>query len=257
MANTFQQQRKRLVREGGFKLIQLLEKLIVAASPHGDPTFFDPAEFPWTRRLEANWQTIRKELDQVLEMKDDLPNFQDISEDQKGITQDNRWKTFFFYGYGFKSEENCRRCPETARLVESVPGMKTAFFSILEPGKHIPPHRGPYKGVMRYHLGLKVPEPNEKVRIRVGDDVRHWEEGKSLLFDDTHEHEVWNDTDGTRVILFMDVVRPLNPPMNVINDLIIYLIGKSHFVQDAKKNQQKWEQRVKEKAPQKAAAATS
>ena len=60
---------------------------------------------------------------------------------------------------------------------------------MLSPGKHIPAHRGPYKGVLRYHLGLKIPEPREGCRIRVGEEVRHWEEGASLLFDDTEQME--------------------------------------------------------------------
>ena len=73
--------------------------------------------------------------------------------------------------------------------------MKTAFFSILAPGKHLPPHRGPYKGVMRYHLGLLIPEPAEQCGIRVDTETRHWAEGESMIFDDTFEHEAWNDTD--------------------------------------------------------------
>lgn len=244
----FQQKKHKFIKDVGFKFIQLLERLIVRFSPHGDPHFFDSDEFPWTRPLEANWTVIREELDQILEHREALPNFQDISEDQTAITTDDNWKTYFLYGFGYKAEQNCARCPETTKLIEQVPGMKTAFFSILAPGKHIPPHRGPYKGVMRYHLGLKVPTPTRRCRIRVGDEVRHWEEGRSLMFDDTHEHEVWNDTDGERVVLFMDVVRPLNPPMNVINELILQLIRLTPFVQNAKENQEQWEQRMEKVA---------
>jgi len=145
----------------GFQLIQLIEKVMVHYSPHGDVLFFNTDAFAWSPRVERHWETIRGELDAVLQNRAALPNFQDISEDQTSITNDNQWKTFFLYGFGHKAEANCARCPETTQLVESIPGMKTAFFSILAPGKHIPPHRGPYKGVMRYHLGLKVPEQAE------------------------------------------------------------------------------------------------
>ena len=143
----------------------------------------------------------KKVLDAVLERREDLPNFQDISTDQLELTTDDNWKTYFFFGYGFKSEANCARCPRTTELLERIPGMKTAMFSVLSPGKHISAHRGPYKGVLRYHLGLKIPEPRAGCRLRVGEEVRHWEEGGSLLFDDTFEHEAWNDTDGVRVVL--------------------------------------------------------
>jgi len=225
----------------GHRIIKQLERLIAGTSPLGDPEFFDPADFPWVRALEANWRTIRGELDGVLTRRERLPNFQDISTDQRSLTQDDRWKTFVLYGYGYKAPRNCARCPETARLVEQVPGMLTAFFSILAPGKHIPSHRGPYKGVIRYHLALMVPEPRERCRLRVGGTTVHWEEGKSLVFDDTYKHEVWNDTSGTRVVLFMDVLRPLPFPLSALNRLIIALIRRHPFIQDARRNLDRWE----------------
>lgn len=243
-------QNRGMLKELGIKLIKVLEKLIVKFSPDGNVTFFDPAKFPWTRDLEANWQTIRRELEVILQDRDQLPNFQDISTDQKTITNDSDWKTFFLYGYGYKSELNCARCPETTRLIEQIPGMLTAFFSILSPHKHIPNHRGPYKGVLRYHMGLIVPEPREKCRIRVGDDYASWEEGKSMVFDDTFYHEVWNDTDGTRVVLFLDIVRPLRFPLSLINKTIIKLIALSPFIQSARKNQNKWERQFEDLLPQ-------
>jgi beta-hydroxylase len=138
-------------------------------------------------------------------------------------------------------------CPRTAALMEEIPGMKTAMFSILSPRKHILDHRGPYKGVLRYHLGLIVPEQEEACRIRVGDEIRHWEEGKSMIFDDTFNHEVWNDTDETRVVLFIDVLRPLPFPESAINRLIVRAIALSPFVLDAKRNQEAWERRYLER----------
>ena len=69
------------------------------------------------------------------------------------------------------------------------------MFSILSPHKRIPPHVGPYKGVLRYHLALKVPEPADQCGITVHGVTRHWEEGKSLVFDDVWEHSAWNETD--------------------------------------------------------------
>ena len=191
----------------------------------------------------------------MLQYRDALPNFQDISTDQESITDDDRWKTFFLYGFGFRSDTNCALCPETARLVESVPGMKTAMFSILAPHKHIPDHCGPYKGIVRYHLALKVPEPREQCRIRVGDEIVTWEEGRSLIFDDTYEHEVWNDTDDERVVLFLDVVRPLRFPMNVLNWIVITAIARSPFIHDAKRRHLAWEERFAARASRTTATA--
>jgi aspartyl/asparaginyl beta-hydroxylase (cupin superfamily) len=227
----------------GERILMPIEWWMARASRVGDRTFFVPEEFPWIREIEAEWGTIREELDAVLDDREDLPNFQDISVDQHSLTSDDNWKTYFLYGFGFKAERNCAACPETTRLVEAIPGMKTAFFSILSPHKHIPDHRGPYKGVLRYHLGLRIPEPREQCRIRVGEDVRHWEEGRSLVFDDTFNHEAWNDTDGVRVVLFVDFVRPLRQPAAAFNAIVLKAIAWSPFVRDAKRRQDAWEQR--------------
>jgi beta-hydroxylase len=225
----------------GERVLWKIERLIGQASTVGEATFFDAGDFPWARRLEAGFPEIRAELDRVLEDREDLPNFQDISVDQASITTDDKWKTFFLYGYGFKSEANCARCPQTARLCREIPGMKTAFFSILSPHKHIEEHRGPYKGVLRYHLGLRIPAPREGCRIRVEKDVRSWTEGGSLIFDDTYEHEAWNDTDGVRVVLFVDFVRPLRFPASLINWLVLQAIAVSPFIGDAKRRHNDWE----------------
>jgi beta-hydroxylase len=221
-----------------------LEKLLAASSLVGNPPFFDPAVFPWVKHIEDNWQVIRQELDEVMKYRDDLPNFHDISrEGAAGLSDDDRWKTFFFYGYGMTADGNIARCPNTNKLLLDIPGMKTAFFSILAPHKHLAPHRGPYKGVIRYHLGLKIPQPSTLCGIRVKDEVRHWEEGKSLIFDDTYEHEAWNDSDEYRVVLFVDFVRPLKFPASSLNSALIQAISFSPMVMGSKGNQQAWEKR--------------
>jgi len=225
----------------GDRALKLVNRAIARQSPLPDQPFYDPADFPWVRELERNWKAVRTELDAVLAHRDALPNFQDISTDQYNLTDDDRWKTYFFWGYGFRSDANCARCPETTRLVEAIPGMQTAMFSILAPGKRIPPHDGPYKGVLRYHLGLLVPDRGDAVGIRVGGQVAHWQEGQSLVFDDTYEHEAWNDSDETRVVLFVDVVRPLRQPMRALNAAVIKAIAYSPFIQDAKRRHRAWE----------------
>jgi aspartyl/asparaginyl beta-hydroxylase (cupin superfamily) len=227
----------------GERLLAPIERWIGRRSLVGDATFFPLERFPWVAHIEQNWTVIREEAERLLEDQAELANFQDISKDQIEITDDDRWKTFFLYGFGFKAKLGVEMCPRTAALMEQVPGMKTAMFSILSPRKHILDHRGPYKGVLRYHLGLIVPQDAEACRIRVGDDIRHWEEGNSMIFDDTFNHEVWNDTDETRVVLFVDVMRPLPFPESLINDLIVKAIRFSPFVLDAKRNQEKWEKR--------------
>jgi ornithine lipid ester-linked acyl 2-hydroxylase len=230
----------------GERILAPIERFIGKRSLVGDATFFPLDRFPWVEHIEDNCTVIREEVERLLEDHAALPNFQDISKDQIEITDDDRWKTFFLYGYGFTAKLGVEMCPRTAALMREIPGMTTAMISILSPRKHILDHRGPYKGVLRYHLGLIVPRDAEACRIRVGEDFRHWEEGKSLIFDDTFNHEVWNDTDETRVVLFVDVLRPLPFPESAINRAIIKVIGYSPFVLDAKRNQEAWERRYLE-----------
>ena len=243
MPQTFRERAVNAANRVGERFLRWLDRYFGRHSLVGDHSFFDPADFEWVAELEAGTPAIRLELDAVLEYHDDLPNFQDISTDQLQLTDDDRWKTYFFYGYGFTAAKNVARCPETARLLQKIPGMTTAMFSILSPHKRLPPHGGPYKGVMRYHLALLVPEPAQSCGIRVAGDVRHWSEGKSLVFDDTWEHEAWNDTDGTRVVLFVDFKRPLGGPARLLNEIVLKLIGFSPFIQDAKARHNAWEKR--------------
>jgi aspartyl/asparaginyl beta-hydroxylase (cupin superfamily) len=231
----------------GERILAPIERFIGRRSLVGDGAFLALERFPWVDHVERNWEVIREELEHVLEDREALPNFQDISKDQIEITDDDRWKTFFLYGYGFEAKLGVEMCPRTAALMREVPGMTTAMFSILSPRKHILDHRGPYKGVLRYHLGLVVPYEAQQCRIRVGDEIRHWEAGKSMIFDDTFNHEVWNDTDETRVVLFVDVLRPLPFPESAINRLIVKAIGISPFIKDAKRNQEAWERRYRER----------
>ena len=235
---------RRIVIGCGQQTLLQIHKLIGRYSLIGDRPFFSPQQFPWHESLTSNWGTIRAELDEVLKKREHLPNIQELSPDQAEITEGDNWKTFFFFAYGLTAEPNCRRCPETARLLKSVPGIKTAFFSILKPHAHIPEHCGAYKGVIRYHLGMIVPKPEEACRIKVGGQTAHWREGEGIFFDDTFPHEVWNDTEGLRVVLLMDVVRPLRFPISLLNAFIIRLIAASPFIQDAARNYEQWERRV-------------
>lgn len=225
------------------RLISFVEGMNVKCSKVGNPPVFENAVFPWAKGVEAEWEAVRKELEVVLERKEELPNFQDISTDVKTITKDNQWKTFFFVGYGVKCQPNIDRCPETWRVLQKIPGLKTAMFSILAPGKHIPHHRGPYNGVLRLHLGLIIPEPREKIRIRVDKQFCTWSNGKALIFDDAYDHEVWNDTPHTRVVLFVDFVKPLRFPGNFFNWLVLNLAVFTPFIQEANENHKAWEKK--------------
>jgi ornithine lipid ester-linked acyl 2-hydroxylase len=224
------------------RILRFTERLNERFSAVGDGEFFDAKHFYWLSGVENRRDEIAEELKVVLGRLTDLPKLNEIHPDNFQINEiKGVWKTFFFFGYGLKFRRNCEQCPKTTAAVESIPGMKTAFFSILYPGTRIPPHRGPYNGVLRLHLAIIVPQEKEKCRIRVGNKTRYWEEGKCLVFDDTYEHEVLNDTTQLRVILFIDFKRPLPYWMQLVNSLMIEIIQRTPYVRYAAKGQKDWE----------------
>jgi beta-hydroxylase len=168
---------------------------------------------------------------------------QDLTADAASLSRDAAWKIFPLIAYGVRSDLNIERCPDTWRIVRRIPGLRTAMFSILEPGKRIPPHRGPYNGVLRLHLGLLVPEPFDKLGIRVGPEHCQWRAGRVLIFDDAYEHEAWNDTEQLRAVLFVDFERPLRFPANVLNRTLLRAARVSPFVREGRDNLRRWERR--------------
>jgi hypothetical protein len=115
------------------------------------------------------------------------------------------------FAKGNEFRDNTRWCPRTVEIIRSIPGaahagnVLFARFAVTEPGTHIVPHCAPHNARLRVHLGLKVPKGNS---IRVGDEVRSWEEGRAIIFDDSFEHEVWNKSNARRIILLFDVWHP-------------------------------------------------
>lgn len=221
-----------------------VDRVIARSSMASNAPVLDVRDFPWTEMLRANWEAIRDEAAQAALTRIPAPSLATISPDHRAIARISRWRSFFLWGYGYRIEENIVRCPKTARLVEQIPGLNTAFFSILTPGTHIPAHRGVTKGLITCHLGLIVPRDGD-VRMRVGDRIVRWAEGETLVFDDTYDHEVWNDTSGTRVVLLIQFRRPLRQPGRWLAEKFLGVVRRSAFVQEARDNLQRWNTAIK------------
>ena len=209
-----------------------LEFLNKKFSKVGAEKFWDDhGPFPWVAEMEAATKDIQEELAGVLS-GGDIPGFQELSKEQESLTEGKEWTVFMLYVVWNKVQKNCDLCPKTAAALEKIPGMTSALFSIFAPNKRLAPHRGPYNGVLRYHLALKIPSEGEKCGITVGGETRYWAEGGSLIFDDAWQHEAWNDTDETRVVLFVDFLRPLPWPLNKINKFVFWSFNKSPLVKN-------------------------
>ena len=178
--------------------------------------FYDRAEFPWLDDVEAETDAIRSELLEV--MRDPTAfspyvtgNANRPRKDEQGMLDNPDWSAFFLWKNGEPVAANAQRCPRTLHALRNAPLAKvpnrspSILFSLLKPGTHIPPHNGLVNTRLICHLPLVVPGG---CRFRVGNEVREWSVGKAWAFDDTIEHEAWNDSDHTRVILLFDVWRP-------------------------------------------------
>jgi len=178
--------------------------------------FYANEEFPWLASVEAATDAIRAEL---LEVMQDPTAFSPYvtghanrpRNDQQGMLNNPAWSAFYLWKNGEPVAGNAERCPRTLEALRDVPlamvpnRSPSILFSLLKPGAHIPPHNGLVNTRLICHLPLVVPGPS---RFRVGNETREWVEGRAWLFDDTIEHEAWNDSDRTRVILLFDVWRP-------------------------------------------------
>jgi aspartyl/asparaginyl beta-hydroxylase (cupin superfamily) len=179
--------------------------------------FFNPAGFDWVPEVEARTEVIRAELEALLASvgtKDFRPYIQ--SDPNRPRTDGNRlldsadWSALFLCENGKMGEEVIERCPKTWEAVQSAPlpriaNSPTVMFSLLRPGARIAAHTGMFNTRLVCHLPLIVPPG---CRFRVGNEVREWEAGKLLIFDDTIEHEAWNDGSEDRVVLIFDIWRP-------------------------------------------------
>ncbi len=232
----WKQRRRKWVKRQGKNFIRGLSNFIGRQSLVGDMPVYDKTQFDFVAMMEENWETIRDEVKQVLEHRDAIPAFVEVSADQKKIASDKRWKTFILFGFGAPLEKNCAAAPETARMLQKVPNLQTAFFSILGPNYHIAPHRGVSKTIMRVHVGLIVPKDRENCTIRIADQKVSWKEGEAFVFDDTYDHEVWNNTDEERVVLLFDFDRPMKLWGRIVHKTFLAGLRMSAYYREPKKN---------------------
>lgn len=234
LADDFRATRRKRVKKFGKRLIRRLRGFLASQSLVSNDPVLDSADFPFLKPFEEHWQGIHGELQKILEHKESVPAFEEVSSDQKRIAKGQQWRTFILYGFGTKLEKNCAHAPLTTRLLEQVPTLQTAWFSILEPGYHITAHKGVTKGILRVHLGLVVPDDRENCYMRVEDKKYPWEPGELIVFDDTYDHEVRNDTPQPRVVLLFDFVRPMRFWGRVLNWVFIQGLKMTAYYQEPK-----------------------
>ncbi len=185
----------------------------------------DRRGFPQLDLLQANWQAIR---DEALHLSDEGHIRAAAKHDDASFNSffKQGWKRFYLKWYGEPLASAEALCPQTVALLKTIPGIKAAMFATLAPNSRLNPHRDPFAGSLRYHLGLVTPNSRE-CAIFIDGQEHAWGDGKDVVFDETYVHWVNNTTDQTRVILFADVERPLrNRWMTAINHRVGAFMGK-------------------------------
>lgn len=178
--------------------------------------FADPGDFDWIPTVEAAFEDIRSEAGGLLAEQAEFGAYLTAdgsrpAYDLHGLKNSEDWGAFYLWYNGESVKENQARCPKTTEVMENLPlvfsGKRcpNVLFSRLKPGSRIPPHHGMINTRLICHLPLIVPR---RCGFRVGNDVREWVPGKVWLFDDTVEHEAWNDSDEDRILLIFEVWKP-------------------------------------------------
>lgn len=181
--------------------------------------------------LKNNFQKIQEEVMKMLQSSQTTQEFGSVETLSKHISTPD-WQCFLIKCYGTETTALAKQyLPYTAHLIQQQRQIHYAMLSILKPHASIPPHRGPSKACYRYHLTLACC-PSHKAFINVNRISYHWKEGEAVLFDDTYEHFVENNTDSVRIVLFCDVERRLMFPFNLLNQFIIYLGSKHPHLRD-------------------------
>jgi aspartate beta-hydroxylase len=178
--------------------------------------FFEPLQFDWIHGLQSHTAAIKAELNQLLTDETKLEPYVKIEgENDKlqwaTLNNSHAWSSFHLMKNGQPIADNCARCPITTEVLQNVPLARIpnhapeVFFSVLKPGTHIPPHHGLGNYKLAVHLPLLVPDA---CQIRVGHETRSWSEGHCLIFDDSFQHEAWNNSEQIRAVLIMEIWNP-------------------------------------------------
>lgn len=220
--------RQLLDHSGFFAPYNVLMYAFSAVSPRPFP---DRRAFPQLDALKDRWQVIRDEASHLFDEgyiraaeKNNDASFSSFFKEG--------WKRFYLKWYGDPLPSAHALCPKTVALLAKIPEVKAAMFALLPPGAKLNPHRDPFAGSLRYHLGLITPN-DDTCRIFVDGEEHSWRDGKDVVFDETYVHWAENRTNQTRVILFCDVERPLHTRfMQTLNRGVGRVLGRATATQN-------------------------
>jgi aspartyl/asparaginyl beta-hydroxylase (cupin superfamily) len=185
--------------------------------------------FPVGMELESIWEIIRSEGYNLYDLLPDKNiNYLDSYNIDLGSETKRNWTTIPLRLFGYNYMQYMSQCPQLSLILRLHPEIKSCIFSIMEAGKIIQPHVGPYDGLLRYQLALDIPiiSNEEECYLYVGEEQYYWKEGEGVLFDEANLHGAVNTTKHKRMVLLIDIERPYNfLPYRLINRLVITCMG--------------------------------
>jgi beta-hydroxylase len=172
--------------------------------------------------IKLNYHTFRREAENIYKRLNTIDGdmfFEGLSRKK------NDWSRLYLKWFDKVDPLGEQLCPQSLAIIREIPGVKIAMLSVLKPGAKILPHKGPYRGCIRLHMGLITPNSDECF-INIDGKSYSWRDGEVLLLDDSYEHYVENNTDKYRVILFCDILRPMNFVGDTMNDFLVKYMAK-------------------------------
>ena len=196
--------------------------------------YLDKGLIPGIEELEALTGDIRAELEALLPRavgRERVFHTGELEQaNLRGLDEPPSWNGYYFFRHGERRAENCAACPITAAALDALPLARVhghgpeVLFSVFSPGTHLLPHSGVTNTRVVGHLPLMIPDD---CALRVGGEDHVWREGEVVVFDDTYEHEAWNRSDRTRVVMIFDLWNPfLSQPERVVLAELVVAMGE-------------------------------
>ncbi len=218
----------------GIVIIWLFNRLVELFGK--DIDLLEPSQISFNALIESKFDVIKREFELLYQQRQ-LTNIDEFYKVDSDIGQDDQWKAFPFIIWNYAFKNNMNQCPETASLIKQIPGCTSAMFSVLMPGKHILPHKGVYKGVIRCLYTLHV-ENDNSCWIKVNHKKQYFSNNKTIYFDETFEHEVRNESNEIRAVLYLDLYRKFPFPLNIFNNILFFLFSRSPYIKTILKEYQ-------------------
>lgn len=210
----------------GMAIIWIFDRLVELTGKNID--IIESSKIPFNSLIQEKYEDIKREFEQIYHQSQ-LTNIDEFYKVDSDIGQNDQWKAYPFLIWNHAFENNLNQCPLTSSLLNEIPGCTSAMFSVLLPGKHILPHQGVYKGVIRCLYTLHV-ENGNSCWIKVNHKKCYFSNNEAIYFDETFEHEVKNESNEMRAVLYLDIYRKFSFPLNLYNKALFFLFSKSPYI---------------------------